>query len=50
MYTDNQKQEIFTKWSNYQKSCKMPVPEYSYQAYTDSVYTLWNNVMSKEGY
>ena len=48
MYTNEQKQAIYSQWCKYQKSHNIPIPEYSYQAYTDDAYTLWSKVLDND--
>ena len=48
MYTEDQKQSIYFQWCKYQKSHKIPVPEYPYQAYTDDTYQLWEKVLNND--
>ena len=48
MYSNEQKKAIFTQWCKYQKANKIPVSEYGYQAYTDSIYDLWLKVLAND--
>lgn len=45
--TEQQKQEIYNKWYEYQRKNNFPVPQYSYKAYTENAYKLWESMMTK---
>jgi hypothetical protein len=45
-YTKEEKELMYSRWYNYQESRGFPTPEYPPQAYTDSIYDIWTNVMA----
>ena len=45
-YTDDEKNDIYNKWKQHQKSNGMPEPEGGAKGYTDDTYSTWEKVLS----
>lgn len=42
---EQQKQQIYKKWCDHQKKNNQPIPQYSYRAYTNETYKMWESIM-----